>query len=1448
MHKLDEKLWKEFLENPGEDSFVPIFEGTRNLVYTVCHRLLGGPEEAADALQGTYARLLVLVANPREVARVTDWEAHLCRLARLEADRLRKKTRRRAAREVAMGDIPETSSGANSPREIAAMEETRARVRELIGELPEVQRIALQLYHDHDLTQKQIAEALGIPQGTVATRLRAGKARLRELCRERGLGDVSALLVAGGLGGGLLSAPATLTAMAVYTSASAMAASGAVGMAGTGWLASLVKAPVLLAVSVCIPVAIILGVALYDGESREGAVHGGLNESAVVQAAIEGDSSIDLEGSHSPNVLPVSGENDAASVDHDVYDRQLQHSPWRTVSRERREGFGVLGRTLKLTGMVRDEEGAAISDALVELLHMRPSTGDPAATVQVGHVKTDEEGRYTLEAPLSTISILSVSADGFEKAQHILQHGFQLAGGEPSDQSGTFNVVLRRGHTLEGQVVDESGHPIEGAAIHAWTGGSSSENPEILVRKTISNSEGEFRFHGLHRGGWRLIAVTNKERTASLDVYIPSEPVELRLPNAPASISGFVMIKASGDRVEGATVTLFARPQTEDLDGNSLVPVATTLSGPNGVYQFGGLAPANYVVLGRHGGLSSDMGLLYATLGETLEPGHEIMGHLVELTGGITITGRVLDGETDHPLEGAVVSLPPFIREMVEFTGRLSDTTGVDGVYQMEGLPAQAMMLEPEVAWQGFQVQEIREGGFDEAMWTLTRDILMVGHQGEVTGIVYLPDGSPAPGVRVHYSVQYRPNSQGMSTQPSARTNEEGRYRLPEITGETMRVRASHEQYPEAYSDLIHSAAPDGDLNIRFEEGSTLTVRVLDGDDSPVAGAKVSLLREVSMLNALTLSSTRELLTDREGRVAFERLASDPHRVTYSHEETIMVEQPRVALPMEEELVIRVEGGVDFRGIVRDGNGDPVAGARASLMSIRGNTHDRRTATTDGEGRFSLGGFHTGDTINLTLEKDGAMAIYNHLAYTREEQEFVLHLDETTTLLVTVVDKESGEPISDAEVETSHSPGKLSVDKLDDNVHEITGIPPGSSLVLSITAPGYASLQRERIQAPANPTEMGRVYQLSREKTLTGRVVSVESGQPIPGSQVRLEHIWVTEEIARTTTDADGRFRLAGINHSEYALTITRPGSIELHRFPVRFWDGDSKDVGDLEHGGIHVISGRMVDAAGNPVSNHELKLSLSRHHRDFTHLRTMQSSFNAVRTDPNGAFEFRNIPTANVTIQYGDPEISRHLGLIDKSISDLLITMEGETITLDIVLQGGGISRFSLGGREEIEGIQIRGETDASGRSILKQIPPGPYGVSLIHRQTSGTRHMLSVSYTIEVKRGGDNHFTLEVPTSQLHVRLVTPEGEPASEIHVNMRNTSGVRHPNFFINQMSASTRAEGTLNFDGMAPGPWVLEHTQSDGEVVQLGEVEVIEGLDLPAPVEIVIPADISTIVR
>ena len=60
----------------------------------------------------------------------------------------------------------------------------------LVQQLPEEQRMAVTLYYYDELSVGEIAHALGIPQGTVKSRLSRGRDKLRECLKKEGIYDL----------------------------------------------------------------------------------------------------------------------------------------------------------------------------------------------------------------------------------------------------------------------------------------------------------------------------------------------------------------------------------------------------------------------------------------------------------------------------------------------------------------------------------------------------------------------------------------------------------------------------------------------------------------------------------------------------------------------------------------------------------------------------------------------------------------------------------------------------------------------------------------------------------------------------------------------------------------------------------------------------------------------------------------------------------------------------------------------------------------------------------------------------------------------------------------------------------------------------------------------------------------------------------------------------------
>jgi RNA polymerase sigma-70 factor, ECF subfamily len=194
MHPVDLALWEAFVLRLDEESFRPLYEATRGLAYTLCLRLLRHEEDARDAFQTLYGRLLAIARDPELARDVEDVAAFLCLLARREADNLRKRRSRRAAREMPLEEADVMSKDQPAPELLAEQAEVLARIEGLVEGLPDRYRLPVLLHYFHGLSEREVARALGEPASTISDRIRAAIRKLTKASRRAGLANLAATL------------------------------------------------------------------------------------------------------------------------------------------------------------------------------------------------------------------------------------------------------------------------------------------------------------------------------------------------------------------------------------------------------------------------------------------------------------------------------------------------------------------------------------------------------------------------------------------------------------------------------------------------------------------------------------------------------------------------------------------------------------------------------------------------------------------------------------------------------------------------------------------------------------------------------------------------------------------------------------------------------------------------------------------------------------------------------------------------------------------------------------------------------------------------------------------------------------------------------------------------------------------------------------------------------
>lgn len=137
-------------------------------------RILGNRDDAEEAVQEAFVRAWRKRSACRTPAAPLPW---LVQITRNEAMRLAARRSRRQASEVPEAEpdaVPAAS--ADMPLDQAL---TSVATEQALSALGEDERTLLRLRYEEDLTQGQMAAALGVPEGTVKVRLHRVRARLR---------------------------------------------------------------------------------------------------------------------------------------------------------------------------------------------------------------------------------------------------------------------------------------------------------------------------------------------------------------------------------------------------------------------------------------------------------------------------------------------------------------------------------------------------------------------------------------------------------------------------------------------------------------------------------------------------------------------------------------------------------------------------------------------------------------------------------------------------------------------------------------------------------------------------------------------------------------------------------------------------------------------------------------------------------------------------------------------------------------------------------------------------------------------------------------------------------------------------------------------------------------------------------------------------------------------
>lgn len=411
-------------------------------------------------------------------------------------------------------------------------------------------------------------------------------------------------------------------------------------------------------------------------------------------------------------------------------------------------------------------------------------------------------------------------------------------------------IEMNRGASLYGTVRDRFGRPLAGAMVLALA-------PSNLTGRGVAgggvfqgrtDEAGAYEIQRLEPGGYMAILTRGDEAfdplslLGSLNLGLVNVPQGQRVQHDIVDTS-IGACRVHGRVLEGGQPVTRGSLVALAFEAPGLLGVDVKVAGidSDGTYAFEGLAPGEYRFQiegdGPRSRLIVDVPDAPELVLDLAVPSASVAGRVVDASTGEPIAGARVSGRWGEDLEPS----GPFSGLVGSGRPAASDTTDAEGSFRLRRLGAgdwellvepprgrDASWSPPPSTWVDLRPDEERK-----------RVEIALEPGAELEGIVVDALGEPLPSALVLGSGE---TSSGMRP-ARATTDEQGAFRLRGLAPGEVRVDASADGFAGAGARIVIEPGADPEpLRLVLQEGSEVSVTVVDGAGAPVAGAAAQLL------------------------------------------------------------------------------------------------------------------------------------------------------------------------------------------------------------------------------------------------------------------------------------------------------------------------------------------------------------------------------------------------------------------------------------------------------------------------------------------------------------------------------------------------------------------------------------------------------------------------------
>ncbi len=1043
---------------------------------------------------------------------------------------------------------------------------------------------------------------------------------------------------------------------------------------------------------------------------------------------------------------------------------------------------------------VTDPRGQPVAGAWVRLETPRPvsRSTDPWQLPPRRVAFTDANGTATLPRASEESLTVWAAAPGFLVAQ---QKGVR---------GGSAALRLAAGPARQLAVRDPQGKPVPGAFVQ-WAesgalAGRTAESGRLDLAVPATGVDLRIETEDGRRLSYRLRPAKPEEKGPAVAVLRPAAPA-----------SGRVVSARNGRPVPGALAWL-------NVDASQVVRAGT-----DGTFRFPHLPEEAGVVFATAPGFLGASGPTSGGRVPTLrlEPRLRIAGVVVDEAGrpvaGARLRATFLNGSR---VSAGVASSGGSARS--DPSGRfLLRSLAAGAIYELrterEGFAPARQELPPHQA--GAPVPELRI--VLRAGRTAFGVVIDSGRRPVAGAQAALQPAAPAnPTARMR---ALRAKPERYSGLP---TDADGRFELKDLPAGTFDLVVRGRGFAPLTVPALAIPAGKGAVDlgtVMLAPGATVRGLVVDAQGNPVEGAEVrakAAKRELIQIFASRDSGPADAVSAADGSFALEdRSPGEALDLTVSHPGYGPASTPGVAVPREAPVRVVLQATSRVSGRAVDPDGKPVAGAGIylseleaqsvegdSFLSPSGRSH---RGVTDDEGGFVLDDVSPGP-ISLRGEAPGRQPAKLESLEVKAGQDLA-GLEVVLPPAAAVEGKvlsPDGQPVPDATVSVAQpaqndlpSFSSLRAATDGDGWYRLDGISPGKQ-TLEARAEGYRRAVRE-IEAPPRTTTLD--FELERGLEVSGRVVD-DGGNPVPGAQILLSAGRFSVDAPRALSEADGSFRLSGLQDGTYMLRAAKDGYAPTD------------------------LRGQTVTLAGAPVSGLEVRLSAGGTITgrltgvEFSQLSRVRvwadTEYYSGRVDAEGSYQISHLSPGDWTVTAVVPDTPLHAEghvTLEPGVSEARLDLNlggGHTLTGVVLSNGEPLAGASLLLQKRQTVTSQSGESDHEGSFRFGGLDDGGYDLDVT--SPKGARHRESV------EMAGDQTIRVEMRTASLAGRVIDAEdSSPVSGAAIDLQAAAA---NSFSISFNDVTTDARGAFRVPEIGDGTWTLR-TRRDGYATDERQVQV-----------------------